>query len=75
MLENYKKMMFCQKKKTKQTQIVVWSSKISLKLVKLSFHFSNQLYAPFSELHFVENPIEIGQLVSKIWRVEGFHKQ
>ena len=29
----------------------------------------------FSELHFAENPIEIGQLVPKIWAVEGCQKQ
>ena len=45
---------------TQQTKNVLWSGKISLKSVRSSFHFSNQLYAPFLELHFAENPIENG---------------
>ena len=33
------------------------------------------VYAPFLQLHFAENPIEIGQLVPKIRPVEGCQKQ
>ena len=33
---------------------------------QIQIHFSNYLYAPFLQLHFAENPIEIGQLVPKI---------
>ena len=33
------------------------------------------LFAPFSQLHFAENSIEIDQLVLKIWVVEVCQKQ
>ena len=41
---------------------------------QIQFSF-NKLYAPFSQLHFAENPIEIGQLVPEIGVVEGYQKQ
>ena len=43
----------------KQTQSEVGQIQFSFFLLKL--------YAPISELHFAENPIEICQLVPKIW--------
>ena len=33
------------------------------------------MYAPHSQLHFAENPIEIGQLVPHIWALERYQKQ
>ena len=47
----------------------VWSQSNSV------FIFINWLYATFSQLPFAENPIEISQLVPKIWAVEGCQKQ
>ena len=38
------------------------SSKMSLKLIKFSFLFSDRLYTSFAKLLFTTGPVEIGQL-------------
>ena len=54
---------------------VMWSSKMSLKLVKFDYNFSDWLYISYAELPLTTDSIEIDQLVPKIQAFEGLQKQ
>ena len=47
------------------------SSKVSLKLVKFSYHFSDWVHTSFAKLPFTSDPIEIGQMVPKIQQLKS----
>ena len=60
------------------TNVAVWTNssiydaikqekKMSLKSVKFNPHFSDWFFTSFAKLPFTTDPIEIGQLVPKIW--------